>query len=190
MAKFEPCFDKVILVEGGYKLTNNSGDRGGQTYAGISRIKNQSWPGWEKVDKREFDDALKQLVKTFYREEFWNKIQGDIIGFQSVAYSLFEFGVNTGIGTAIRRCQKIIGVETDGVFGDKTLKALNKYVTDKKDEEIFILRLGLMKISRHNYIAQNDPRREHDMLVSDMKHICGWINRDLGSMDDWNIGYP
>ena len=37
MATFDPAFDKMIRNEGGFKLTNIAGDRGGQTYAGIAR---------------------------------------------------------------------------------------------------------------------------------------------------------
>jgi len=37
MANFEPCFEKVIKLEGGYKLHNVKGDKGGITYAGIAR---------------------------------------------------------------------------------------------------------------------------------------------------------
>ena len=37
MATFDPAFDKMIRNEGGFKLTNIEGDRGGQTYAGIAR---------------------------------------------------------------------------------------------------------------------------------------------------------
>ena len=33
MATFDPAFDKMIRNEGGFKLTNIEGDRGGQTYA-------------------------------------------------------------------------------------------------------------------------------------------------------------
>ena len=38
MANFDPAFDKMIRNEGGFKLTNIEGDRGGQTYAGIERL--------------------------------------------------------------------------------------------------------------------------------------------------------
>lgn len=191
MADFESCFYTVKdKLEGGDKLTNTPGDRGGMTYAGISRKKNPQWVGWGKVDRKEFDDELKAMVKTFYREEFWDKIQGDVIGFQSVAFNLFEYGVNAGIRTAIRMCQRIIGAKVDGVFGDQTLKALNIFVADEKDEKIFVLSLGLLKVFRYKTIVMDDPRREHDLLVSDQKFLCGWINRVMAGLDHWGIRYP
>ena len=37
MAEFLPAFESMILHEGGYVLHDVPGDRGGQTYTGISR---------------------------------------------------------------------------------------------------------------------------------------------------------
>lgn len=190
MADFEPCFAKVIRIEGGYQLTNNPGDRGGHTYAGISRVKNPEWIGWEKIDRKEFDNELSGMVKNYYREEFWNKIQGDAIGAQSVAYNLFASGVNIGINTAIRLCQKIIGVKPDGFFGGKTLSALNIFVQDEKDEQIFVLRFSIMNVFRYKTIVMSDSRRNHDLLVSDQKNLCGWINRVQAGLEYWGIQYP
>lgn len=165
---------------------------GGQTYTGISRVKHPAWPGWRKVDLKEFDDELKKMVKSFYREEFWNKIQGDVIGFQSVAYNIFEFAVNAGLITSIRMCQRIIGsgATVDGSFGKETLKALNAFISDGKDEKIFVLSFSLMKVFRYKNIVMSDPRRERDLLTSNQKFICGWINRVQVGTEYWGLRYP
>ena len=80
MADFEPCFEKVILIEGGYKLHEVQGDRGGMTYAGIARNFWPKWPGWAKIDANEFDGELTRLVRVFFKAEFWDRIRGDDIG--------------------------------------------------------------------------------------------------------------
>lgn len=191
MADFNPCFEKVIAIEGGYKLTDIPGDLGGMTYAGISRVKNPGWEGWAKVDKGEFDEDLTGIVKACYKKEFWDLIQGDVIGAQSVAYNLYEFGVNTGIQTSIKLCQRIIGVEKiDGIFGPISLQALNAFVSDEKDEKIFVLAFTILKMLRYNHITLNDPRREHDLLVSNQKFICGWLNRVAVGLEHWGLKYP
>lgn len=38
MSDFVPAYERMIINEGGYKLTDVPSDRGGQTYAGISQI--------------------------------------------------------------------------------------------------------------------------------------------------------
>ncbi len=45
MADFIPCFEQTLTLEGGYKLHTVKGDRGGMTYAGISRVHHPNWPG-------------------------------------------------------------------------------------------------------------------------------------------------
>lgn len=190
MADFEPCYDKVIDIEGGYHLINIPGDRGGQTYAGISRNNWPEWEGWEKIDRKNFDLELIEMVKGFYKQEFWDKIKGDDIGFQSVAYNIYAFAINSGLKTSIKICQKIIGTKVDGDFGAKTFKALNKFVADQKDEKIFVLTFSLLKVFRYKEIVMNDPRRDHDFFVSDQKFLCGWLNRVQEGTKYWSVVWP
>jgi lysozyme family protein len=191
MADFMSAFLVVKdRMEGGDVLTNNPLDKGKETYSGISRAKNPQWIGWSKVDKKEFDDSLKSLVKTFYKEEYWDKFQGDIIGFQSVAFNLFAYGVNAGIETSIRMCQRILKIKPDGIFGKDTLKALNLKVQDSKDEKSFVLEFCILQLLRYGSIAEHDVRRKHDKVVSDLGNLPGWINRVEYGLEYWGIRYP
>ncbi|MGB3222528.1 MAG: glycosyl hydrolase 108 family protein [Desulforhopalus sp.] len=177
MAKFEPCFEKVILLEGGYTLHEIKGDRGGMTYAGIARNKWPSWTGWQEIDAGKFDAELTWMVRSFYRVHFWDRIKGDSIKSQEVAFTVYTFAVNAGRRTAVRLAQRICGATPDGVMGDKTLAAINEMVQDAKDEKIFILLFGMLKIFRYKDICLNDKRRAQDNIVSNEKFLCGWINR-------------
>ena len=176
MANFEPIFEKVILLEGGYILHEVPGDRGGMTYAGISRNSWPSWIGWIKVDRKEFDSQLRSLVSTFYKYNFWDEIQGDKINSQIVAYHIFAFGVNAGLRTAKKIAQQALGVIDDGIFGFKTMAAINKIDNDSS-EEIFKLRYTLHKIFRYKNVAYQDKRRKNDKIQSNLKFLIGWINR-------------
>jgi len=179
MADFQPCFEKVILIEGGYTLHEVPGDRGGMTYAGIARKIWPKWPGWLKIDAGQFDAELTGMVKDFYRQEFWDRIHGDDISAQGVAYHIYAFGVNAGLKTAVRMAQRIIGTTPDGIFGNKTLETLNQVIEDEKDERIFIVTFSLAKVFRYKDIVMNDKRREQDKktMISNEKFLCGWINR-------------
>ena len=46
MSDFNIAFEKTLLAEGGYKLTDVANDKGGQTYAGITRRDHPAWQGW------------------------------------------------------------------------------------------------------------------------------------------------
>jgi len=177
MANFEPCFEKVLSLEGGYWLHEIPGDRGGMTYAGIARNMWPNWPGWGKIDSGQMDAELTGLVKDFYKTNFWDGIRGDQIEFQGVAFMLYDFAVNAGIKTAVRIAQRIVGATPDGILGDKTFEKLNAYVEDEKDERIFMTTFSLLKVFRYKNICLNDKLRGQDKIESNIKFLCGWINR-------------
>ncbi len=164
MADFAPAFEEMIVNEGGYKLTNIAGDRGGQTYAGIARTMNPQWPGWAAVDRGEVPPS--ELVRAFYRANFWDAVAGDAIADQSVAANLFDFGVNAGPRVAVKLAQLVVGATPDGVPGPKTVAALNAASPD-----LFIARYALAKLGRYRDIVTRDR--------SQIKFLLGWINRTL-----------
>lgn len=177
MADYVLCFDKMIQLEGGFVLHNVSDDRGGQTYAGISRNNWPGWPGWKRIDRGQLDSQLDAQVRAFYRLKFWDKIQGDEIGAQDAACHIFCLAVNVGLHPAVKMVQKIIGSKTDGIWGPKTFKALNRFIQSEKDEQIFILTLALHQVTRYKNICLRDSRRGRDSVKSNLKFLCGWINR-------------
>lgn len=163
MADFLPAFESMIRNEGGYVLHNVAGDRGGMTYAGIARNMNPQWPGWKLIDAGQ--DVPAQLVRDFYKFDYWDKILGDEIQSQSIAQTIFDFHVNAGT-VARKLAQLVVGVTPDGAFGPKTLAALNAYDPDK-----FVMAYALAKIARYRDIVTRDR--------SQSKFLLGWINRAL-----------
>jgi lysozyme family protein len=167
MAKFEPAFDKMIQNEGGYKLHDVTGDRGGQTYAGIARNFHPQWPGWHLIDNGQRDAVqLTELVMQFYREKFWNLIRGDDLTGQGVAETLFDFAVNAGTRTAIKLAQIVLNTTPDGAIGPETVSLLNSM-----GDEDFKMRYALAKIARYTEIVSRDRNQG--------KFLLGWINRTL-----------
>jgi len=164
MADFLPAFEKMIISEGGYRLTDIPGDGGQQTYAGISRKHHPDWQGWKSVDIGQIPSS--DLVRGFYRQNFWEAVRGDSIMRQDIAESLFSFAVNAGQGTAIKLAQIVVGVTPDGAIGPKTLMAINGIDTD-----YFRAAFALAKITRYRDIVQRDR--------SQIKFLLGWINRTL-----------
>lgn len=164
MAQFEPAFEIMMANEGGYKLTNNPHDRGGQTYAGISRKFWPSWQGWAYVDRGEIPPT--QLVRAFYKTNFWDVVRGDELTDNRIASSIFNFAVNTGVKVAVKLAQIVVGVTPDGSLGEKTLIALNA-----SPASTFIPNYTLAKIARYRDIVRRDPTQKVFLL--------GWINRSL-----------
>lgn len=164
MADFLPAYERMIRNEGGYRLVNVSGDRGGMTYAGIARNMHPQWPGWAAIDRGE--TPLTELVREFYIVQFWRPVAGDAIRHQAVAQSIFDFGVNAGPKVSAKLAQVVVGVTPDGVVGPKTVDALNEY-----DPDLFLARFALAKLARYRDICTRDP--------SQRRFLVGWINRLL-----------
>ena len=161
---FSPAFEKMIVREGGYRLTNDPTDRGGQTYAGIARNRHPQWPGWAIIDQGGTPPA--SMVRDFYRANFWTPLRLDVVADQRVASSLFDFAVNAGVGTSAKLAQIVAGTTPDGQVGAKTVEAINATAP-----ELFLAHFTLAKIARYRDIVRRDKTQ--------IKFLMGWINRAL-----------
>jgi len=164
MADFLPAFESMILAEGGYVLHTVKVDRGGMTYAGISRKNWPQWGGWTTIDYGDKPDA--ELVRSFYRANFWAPLQLDRVESQDIARTLFDFAVNAGTGTAVKLAQITVGATPDGKVGPKTLAAINA-----ADPDLFLARYALAKMARYAHIVTLDRTQG--------KFLLGWLNRTL-----------
>jgi len=113
--KFEDAFERLLGHEGGY--VDNPKDPGGETNWGISK---RSYP---TVDIK---NLTRWAAMAIYRRDFWDPVHGEKLP-DGVAFQLFDFAVNSGIGTAIRYLQKAVGVADDGYWGPVSQAALEKY---------------------------------------------------------------
>lgn len=100
---FDIAFDRLIGNEGG--LVDDKNDPGGITQWGISK---RSYPD---VDIK---DLSKDNAKQIYLRDFWSPL-GD--AHPAVKFQAFDFAVNSGMQTAIRKLQTAVGVADDGHWG-------------------------------------------------------------------------
>ena len=111
MLTFDQAFDRLIGNEGGYVC--NPADPGGETNWGISK---RSYPN---IDIKHL---TRDQAKTIYKRDFWDQIGTD--AHPAIVFQVFDFAVNSGISTAIRKLQAALGVADDGVFGPISKRAL------------------------------------------------------------------
>lgn len=109
---FDDCF-KIVLHHEGY-ISDDPSDPGGLTKYGISK---RAFPN---VD---IANLTLEQAKEIYRIEYWDKLRCDKLP-ESLRLIVFDCSVNQGVYRATRFLQKCIGVKADGVFGPKTLAAL------------------------------------------------------------------
>lgn len=165
MADFNIAMPLVRDHEGGY--ANVPGDRGGETYAGISRRFHPGWAGWAAVDAaktlrwNEIVPAAEPHVGPFYELNYWRKVKGDQIEDQRVANFIFDWYVNSGTW-AILHVQRELGLHDDAIVGPKTIAAINAAGPALFD------RLKAKRIAFLRNLAK---------APSQKKFLAGWLRR-------------
>lgn len=109
---FDTAFDRLIGSEGGY--VNHPEDPGGETKFGISK---RAYPD---VD---IASLTIETAKAIYQRDFWTPLAD---AHPAVKFQVFDFAVNSGIQTAIRKLQVAIGVADDGHWGPVSAAALER----------------------------------------------------------------
>ena len=118
MNTFDRAFDLLLVNEGGY--VNNQKDPGGETNWGIT--KSVAVANGYVGDMRVMP---KDTAKGIYKKMYWDKLQCDQLPF-TVAFQLFDAGVNHGNSQAVKFLQRALSVTDDGVIGAKTIAAVSK----------------------------------------------------------------
>ena len=181
MANVHIAMNQIKKVEhsgvDGRILHYNPGEAG-YTYFGIYSVAHPTWIGWDRVHaelKRQpnvykasetlaKDPVLQNMVDSFYKTLFWNKMRLDDIVSQHKAEEMFVFGVNAGCKAAVRAAQNVSGATPDGLIGPKTITAINACDEDRFDKEYDV-----------------EEKKYYEMLVARNPkfkiNIRGWYNR-------------
>lgn len=150
---FDLAFDRLMGHEGGY--VNDPNDPGGETNWGISK---RSYPDLD------IKALTRDQAREIYRRDFWDRIRGDRL-YDGVAFQLFDFAINSGIETAVRKLQRALGVADDGHWGPKSQAA-----AEAMTETDTIMRL-------------NAERLDFMTRLSNWKHHgAGWARRIAGNL--------
>lgn len=163
--------------EGGY--ANVKADRGGETYAGITRKNYPTWAGWAIVDAVKpkqnqiiVNPKLDILIADFYKKNFWDLLQCDKFS-KYVGMNLCDFAVGSGTVTAARAFQKVINslmatgqttLVVDGKIGNATITAANKLNQQKLNDALLDYRKKF-----YQTIVTNDPTQA--------QFLRSWTNR-------------
>jgi lysozyme family protein len=125
MAKstYDEALRRLLVHEGGY--TNHPSDPGGPTNFGITIHDYRKYvkPSASAADVRamRLDEA-----KAIYRTKYWDALRCDALP-AGVDYSVFDYGVNSGIGRSGRVLRRVVGLpDTTHVVTDDVLQAVDR----------------------------------------------------------------
>lgn len=173
MAKLDIALKKVLGWEGGF--ANDQDDTGGATMKGVTIGTYTEYRRRKGLSKPKVADLKKITSAEIYdlaNTMFWAKIKGDEIRNQSIANLCFDCVWGSGTGY-IKIIQQVIGTTADGVFGPKSLEALNSYTPQS---ELF-------------YRLWNRRKRYLEGCSTAWKYLNGWLRR-LRSYDFAEEGDP
>lgn len=114
---FKSALKIVLLFEGGY--VNDPKDAGGETNYGITKA-----VAVENGYHGDMKSLPLSVVERIYKTKYWDAVKCDSLP-SEIRLSMFDSAVNSGIGYSIKWLQRAVGVRDDGIFGDKTSKAVH-----------------------------------------------------------------
>lgn len=169
-------------IEGGY--VNDPDDKGGETYAGISRRWHPDWLGWIIVDLyKESGEGFEKLlleneklylmVYEFYENNFlapFSNIEND-----DIEAELFDTAVNMSVKTAKKMLQEslnllnrneklFLDLVVDGDIGQMTLSAMSKVNVNT----LLTVLNGEQYVHYRKIVLKNHTQE---------KFFAGWINK-------------
>lgn len=151
----------VLRYEGGF--VNDPKDRGGATNKGITLNTFRSVYGRTK-SVNDLKCITNEQWRNIFISRYWNKCSADMIKDQSIANMLVDFAWHSGVTTAVKKLQKIVGVTSDGICGVQTIGAINS----RYAPETF----NLLKAARIRYL-QGIVKNKH----SQARFMYGWTKR-------------
>jgi lysozyme family protein len=156
MRTFEDYIKVILKHEGGY--VNNPSDPGGETNYGISK---RAYPNLD------INNLTIEQASEIYYNDYWLKMNLDLLSNDLLKLHLFDMGVNTGIKTSVILLQKILQIVQDGIIGPNTASISNQFGGNLVQSYIEA------RENYYKYIVQIYPNEEI--------FLKGWINRILST---------
>lgn len=161
MARPEKLISFILKWEGGF--VNDPCDKGGATNKGVTINTFRHFYGADATVEQ-LKNITDRQWENIFLTGYWRPFKADFIKNQSVANICVDWAWASGTTTAIRQVQKLLGVTADGIVGEITIGAINKY-----DAEELFSRIRRARIDFVNTIVRNNP--------SQAKFSRGWVRR-------------
>lgn len=145
---------------------NDPADKGGATQSGVTLKTFTQYRKAVGKSKPSVQD-LKAITYKEWRDVlvmfFWSKANAEAIKDDSVAVMIVDWYWGSG-AWALRNTQKVLGVTRDGIFGRKTIAAINGWKNGQRD---LWNALKKERIAYYRRIA----------VGNQIKWLKGWLNR-------------
>ena len=120
-------------------------------------------------------DLTVEDVAPIYEKNYWGKAKCDQLP-SGLDLAVFDWSVNSGVGRAVKKLQKMIGTVADGGIGPNTLKTLEEYIRHHGLETTIenykdIRQAFYRSLSTFNTFGKGWTRRNNETLEAALKMI-------------------
>lgn len=124
-ARYPDAYRFTMEFEGGY--VNDPDDPGGCTNMGITIGTLTAWRDDPTTDCDDVYELSPVEAGMIYAQNYWAPVWGNqlLVG---VNTQVWDFGVNSGPATAIKKLQTLVGSTIDGFMGPETLAGVDAYI--------------------------------------------------------------
>ena len=185
MANVDILLPFILKWEDGF--VNDPADSGGATNKGVT-IATWKRCGYDKDGDCDIDVADLKLISNndvrnrVLKPAYWNRWKADNIHSQRIANILVDWVWGSGKhGIVIP--QRLLGVNPDGIVGDKTLSAVNFADPDQLFDAIYNARVKFLKDITASSIAAYEKKigrkaTEQELMKHTKKRFLkGWLRR-------------
>ena len=165
---FDKCLEMILHHEGGY--VNHPKDPGGETNLGVTKRVYEEWGG-----QKNMKDLTVEDVAPIYKKNYWGRAKCDQLP-SGLDLAVFDWSVNSGVGRAVKKLQKMIGTVADGGIGPNTLKSLEEYIRHHGLETTIenykdIRQAFYRSLSTFNTFGKGWTKRNNETLEAALKMI-------------------
>lgn len=168
MANFKIYFPIERVLEGSV-FENDPDDSAGATKFGLITEDLEEYnldvTGDGKIDWHDVQNLTIDQAALVLKKLYWDFMKADSINNQSLAMYITDGGLTQGRILIAKYVQSILGVTVDGLFGQKTINAINML----NDGAILYEALKAKRIERYRSIVRSRP--------SQQKFLDGWLYR-------------
>lgn len=199
--KLEIAINRTLGKEGGY--SNKKSDRGGETFMGVSRVKNPKWKAWPLIDAyRDKKKALKDkriiaMVLELAGQRYGRAIRWHLIPDQDVLNEVYDTAYNMGGYHASYIYQRSLNYLSVSPSGKKLFKDLKvdgkpgknttlacKAVLKAGGKDVLLKMLDILQGARYGAITDHDQaerkkgkrKNKPDQRIN----MFGWLRHRIG----------